>query len=51
MILVSLQVVLGIYTVVYSPDKNILLWLGVAHQFVAMLLLLSLVWARYLVRR
>lgn len=51
MILVSLQVVLGIYTVVYSPDKKILLWLGVAHQFVAMLLLLSLVWARYLIRR
>jgi cytochrome c oxidase assembly protein subunit 15 len=51
MILVSLQVVLGIYTVVYSPDKNILLWLGVAHQFVAMLLLLSLVWTRYLVRK
>jgi cytochrome c oxidase assembly protein subunit 15 len=51
MIQVSLQVVLGIYTVVYSPDKNILLWLGVAHQFVAMLLLLSLVWTRYLVRK
>jgi cytochrome c oxidase assembly protein subunit 15 len=51
MILVSLQVVLGIYTVVYSPDKKILLWLGVAHQFVAMLLLLSLVWTRYLVRK
>jgi len=51
MILVSLQVVLGIYTVVYSPDKKILLWLGVAHQFVAMLLLLSLVWTKYLVRK
>ena len=51
MILVSLQVILGIYTVVYSPDKNMLLWLGVAHQFVAMLLLLSLVWTRYLVRK
>jgi heme a synthase len=42
--LVVVQVVLGIFTVLYSPDKQALLWLGVAHQFVAMLLLLSLVW-------
>jgi cytochrome c oxidase assembly protein subunit 15 len=43
-VLVMLQVVLGIFTVVYSPDKQALLWLGVAHQFVAMLFLLSMVW-------
>jgi subtilisin-like proprotein convertase family protein len=42
--LVGTQVLLGIFTVLYSPDKQALLWLGVAHQFVAMLLLLSLVW-------
>jgi cytochrome c oxidase assembly protein subunit 15 len=50
-VLVTVQVVLGIFTVVYSPDKNILLWLGVAHQFVAMLLLLSLVLTKYLLKR
>ena len=33
------QVVLGIFTVLYSPDKQALLWLGVAHQFVAMSLI------------
>ncbi|HLO79313.1 MAG TPA: COX15/CtaA family protein [Chitinophagaceae bacterium] len=43
-VLVGVQVILGIFTVLYSPDKQALLWLGVAHQFVAMLLLLSLVW-------
>ncbi len=43
-LLVGVQVVLGIFTVLYSPDKQALLWLGVAHQFTAMLLLLSLVW-------
>jgi cytochrome c oxidase assembly protein subunit 15 len=43
-VIVMLQVILGIFTVLYSPDKQALLWLGVAHQFVAMLLLLSMVW-------
>jgi cytochrome c oxidase assembly protein subunit 15 len=43
-VFVMLQVILGIFTVLYSPDKQALLWLGVAHQFVAMLLLLSMVW-------
>lgn len=51
LLLVSLQVVLGIFTVLYSPDKHALLWLGVTHQFVAMILLLSLVWTRFLVRK
>jgi len=50
-LLVILQIVLGIFAVLYSPDKNKLLWLGVAHQSVAMLLLLSLVWAKFLLRR
>ncbi len=49
-ILVLVQVVLGIFTVVYSPDKQYLLWLGVAHQFVAMLLLLSMVWTLRILR-
>jgi heme a synthase len=43
-VIVMVQVVLGIFTVLYSPDKQALLWLGVAHQFVAILLLLSMVW-------
>jgi len=50
MILVLSQVVLGIFTVLYSPDKDQLLWLGVAHQFVAMLLLLAMVWQIRLLR-
>ena len=51
LVLVALQVVLGIFTVLYSTVKHALLWLGVAHQFVAMTLLLSLVWTKYLVRK
>lgn len=51
LVLVFLQVLLGIFTVVYSPQPQLLLWFGVAHQFVAMLLLVSLVWNRKLVVR
>lgn len=40
--LVLLQVVLGIFTVLYSASPSALLWLGVTHQAVAMLLLMSL---------
>ena len=47
-ILVLLQVGLGIFTVLYSPDRTRLLWLGVSHQFVAMLLLLSMLWFIFL---
>ncbi len=36
-----LQVVLGIFTVLYSTAPKALLWLGALHQFTAMLLLLS----------
>ena len=46
--LVILQVVLGIFTVIYSINSRTLLWLGVSHQFVAMLLLMSLVFMAYL---
>lgn len=48
--LVLLQVMLGILTVLNVLNKDAFLWLGVAHQFVAMLLLLSLVWEFYLLR-
>jgi cytochrome c oxidase assembly protein subunit 15 len=47
-LLVILQVVLGIFTVVYSDNSRTLLWLGVSHQFVAMLLMMSLVFMAYL---
>jgi len=50
LILVLLQAILGIITVLNSPDPNSLLWWGVAHQFVAMLLLVALVWVLYLVK-
>jgi len=47
-LLVVIQVILGILTVIYSTNYNTLLWLGVSHQFVAMLLLMSLVFMSYL---
>lgn len=50
LIIVLLQVVLGIMTVLYSPHANTFLWLGVAHQFIAMFLLLSLIWMIYIIR-
>lgn len=50
-ILVSLQVALGIFTVVMSPYGNSLVWFGVAHQLVAMLFLMSIILMLYLVRK
>jgi cytochrome c oxidase assembly protein subunit 15 len=49
-VIVTLQLVLGILTVLYSPYRNALIWLGVAHQFVAMTLLLSLVFELFILR-
>jgi cytochrome c oxidase assembly protein subunit 15 len=49
--IVLAQVILGILTVLNSPYPKRLLWLGVAHQFVAMLLLLSLVFEYYLLQK
>ncbi len=51
LILVLLQLILGILTVVFSPSTSALVWLGVLHQFVAMLLLISLIWMLYLVKK
>ena len=48
--MVTLQLVLGIFTVLYSPYRNALIWLGVTHQFVAMTLLLSLVYEFFILR-
>ncbi len=49
--IVLVQVILGILTVVNSPNPIALRWLGVTHQFVAMCLLLSLVFELYLLGR
>jgi len=46
-----LQVILGVFTVLYSPHTKWFVWLGTTHQFIAMLLLLSLIWTIYIVRR
>jgi cytochrome c oxidase assembly protein subunit 15 len=56
MVLVLTQVVLGIFTVITSPQKvpqqwGVFEWNAQLHQFVAMLLLLSLVWSVYLLRK
>jgi cytochrome c oxidase assembly protein subunit 15 len=50
-VVVSLQVLLGICTVLNSPQRNALLWLGVSHQFVAMMLLLLLLFEFYILRQ
>ena len=51
LILILIQVVLGILTVITSPYGNNLIWFGIAHQFVAMLFLMNMIWILFLVRR
>jgi cytochrome c oxidase assembly protein subunit 15 len=48
LILVLLQVILGIFTVVFSPYGNSLIWFGVTHQLVAILFLMSVVFMLYI---
>lgn len=48
--MVLLQIVLWITTVLYSANSTALLYLGVAHQFVAMILLLVCVCILHLIR-
>jgi heme a synthase len=50
LLIVLLQVILGVLTIFYSIDPRSFLWLAVAHQFVAMVLLLSFTWVFYIVR-
>ena len=50
LLLVVLQVILGITTVLLSPYGNNLVWLGVAHQFVAILFLMSIIFMLYIIR-
>ena len=48
--LVFLQVLLGIFTVLYAKSKTALLWFGVAHQFTGMILLLVIVSLLYITK-
>ena len=50
LVLVILQVALGITTVVLSPYGNNLVWFGVAHQLVAILFLMSVIFMAYVIR-
>jgi len=50
LLIVSMQLILGIFTVMHAADQQTFLWLGVAHQFGAMALLLSFVWMLYIIR-
>jgi cytochrome c oxidase assembly protein subunit 15 len=49
--LVLVQIVLGVFTVLYANNSTALLWLGVAHQFTGMMLLLSFVMIAYLIKK
>jgi cytochrome c oxidase assembly protein subunit 15 len=50
LILVILQVFLGILTVLFANNNTALLWLGVAHQFTGMILLLVVVSLLYTIK-
>lgn len=47
---ILIQTVLGILTVTTSPYGNNLVWFGLAHQFTAMLFLVTMVWMIFLIR-
>jgi heme a synthase len=49
--LIFLQVILGIATVLLSPYGNNLVWFGVAHQLVAMLFLMTMIFMLYIIRK
>jgi cytochrome c oxidase assembly protein subunit 15 len=51
MAIVLLQVVLGVLTVLMANNASALLWLGVAHQFTAMLLVLVWTTVLYVIRK
>lgn len=48
--LIILQVLLGILTVINATDNARFIWLGVSHQFIAMLLVINLVSLVYIVK-
>ena len=49
-LLIILQVLLGITTIITSPYGNNLVWFGVAHQLVAMLFLMIMIFMLYIIR-
>jgi cytochrome c oxidase assembly protein subunit 15 len=49
-VIVFFQLLLGVFAVLNAADQKTFLWLGVAHQFGAMLLLLSFTWELYIIR-
>lgn len=49
-LLILMQVILGIATVILSPYGNNLVWFGVAHQLVAMLFLITIIFMLYIIR-
>lgn len=51
LLLVLMQALLGILTVLNSHNATALLWWGVLHQFTAMLLMVAMVGALYVVKR
>jgi len=51
LVLVSMQVVLGILTLLNATTKNTFILLGVAHQFTAMLLVTCLVSLMFMIRK
>jgi cytochrome c oxidase assembly protein subunit 15 len=49
--LISLQVILGICALLNATNNSLFIWIGVAHQFTAIMLVMSLVALLFLVRR
>ncbi|MGI8581439.1 MAG: COX15/CtaA family protein [Chitinophagaceae bacterium] len=50
LVFILVQVVLGILAVITSPFGNNLLWFGLAHQFTAMLFLISMIWMIFIIQ-
>lgn len=50
LLFIFIQVLLGIFTVIRAPFGNNLIWFGLAHQFTAMLFLLTIMWMLFLIR-
>jgi cytochrome c oxidase assembly protein subunit 15 len=48
---IIVQVLLGITTVITSPFGNNLVWFGVAHQLVAILFLMTIIFMLYIIRQ
>jgi cytochrome c oxidase assembly protein subunit 15 len=49
-LLIFIQIILGISTVILSPYGNNLIWFGVAHQLIAILFLVTIVFMLYVIR-